>query len=98
MTHRVCTVYSSKQFSWNPGTKTFSGEISEVPEALRQMWNDSLDIGFGIQSARTGNTVFFLLESTDTDAECEVLAWNFKVYNPVGSSVLNGLTAVIFND
>jgi hypothetical protein len=98
MTHRIGTIYYSKQFNWNLKTKTFTGDISELPEALRQMWNDSLDIGFGIQSARTGNTAFFLLDTMDTNTDGEILAWNFKVFNPIGSPVLEGLAATIFND
>ena len=97
MTHRTGAVYSSKQFTWDAAAKTFSGEISEVPGVLRQMWNDRMELGFGIQSAKTGNTVFFLLDNVKR-TEDEIICWKFKVFNPVGSHVLEGLSATIYND
>jgi hypothetical protein len=88
--------YSSKSFTWNKETQTFSAEISDVPAVLRQMFNDSMDLGFAIQSAKTGNVVYFTLATAERDREGDMACWTFQAV-----SVRPGLSAikvVVYND
>ena len=99
MNNVIGTIYSSRQFSWNRDTKTFYADITDVPQVLRQLWNDSMDLGFGITSAKTNRIVYFILESVQK-FDGEVLTWTF-VPSPLLVSKnpgLIGLTVVIFND
>jgi hypothetical protein len=88
--------YSSKSFTWNKETQTFSAEISDVPAVLRQMFNDSMDLGFAMQSAKTGNVVYFTLATAERDREGDMACWTFQAV-----SVRPGLSAikvVVYND
>jgi hypothetical protein len=88
--------YDHTRFTYDKASKCFVGEISEVPAVLRQLWNDSLDIGFGIHGNR--GVVYFTLSDHVKDDEGDTLYWVFEVYNPTRSPILNGLTVKIFND
>jgi len=88
--------YDHAHFTYNKATKSFAGEISEVPGVLRQLWNDSLDIGFGIRGNH--GVVYFTLSRHVKDEEGDTLYWEFEVYNPTRNPILNGLTVKIFND
>ncbi len=96
-------VYSSKDFTYVKSVNTLSSFITDVPGVLRQLWSDSMDVGFAIRSERTGRVVCFTLVSVDygtlhVNGEREPLAWVFEPYNPHGDANLNNLVVKIFND
>lgn len=94
----IGTVYETKYFTYVKGLKSFVGEISDTPQVLRQLWNDSMDLGFGIRSHKTGRVVFFTLKNIWRDDEGDVIRWVFDVFNPTQHPDLEGLTATIYND
>jgi hypothetical protein len=94
----IGTVYDSKHFTYVKGLKSFVGEISDTPQVLRQLWNDSMDLGFGIRSHKTGRVVFFTLKNMLRSEEGDVHGWVFHVHNPAKHPDLEGLTATIYND
>ena len=98
MTNIIGTIYSSRNFTYLPNAKTFVGEISEVREVLRQLWNDSMDLGFGIKSHKTGRVVFFTLTGIQKNHDGEIVSWNFDIYNPKNHPDLHGLKVRILND
>ena len=73
----IGTIYLSSAFTYNKQNKLFTGEISEVPQVLRQLWDDSMDLGFGIRSERTGAVVYYTLKDVERDANGDVIAWHF---------------------
>ena len=92
--------YSSNDFAWDKETQTFTVEISDVPAVLRQMFNDSMDLGFAMESAKTGNIVYFSLATAERDREGEMFRWTFT---PADQSIyenqlLNGVKVVVYND
>lgn len=84
MTNIIGAVYNSTQLTYCKKEKCFVGEISEIPKVLRQLWNDSLDIGFGIRSAKTDNVAFFTLVEISNNGEGETLFW---VFEPTDKSI-----------
>ena len=98
MSKVIGTIYSSRDFTFLKDSKIFVAEISEVREVLRQLWNDSMDLGFGIRSEKTGAVAYFTLFDTKRDDEGDILQWLFEVYNPQNLPNLDGLTATILND
>lgn len=59
----IGTVYSSSKFRY--GNNHFKAEFSEVPHCLRELWRDDIKCGFGIQSDKSGQTVFFTIDRTE---------------------------------
>lgn len=74
----IGSIFNSSQFSYDKEQKMFMADISEVPSALRQLWNDSMDLGFGIRSERTGSVVFYTLSNIERDRDGDVLTWLFE--------------------
>lgn len=97
----IAPIHSSKQFSYNKSTKTFSTEASTLGRGssfMKHVWNDSADVGFGIESAKTGEVVLFTLSQEHRDREHDITHWTFSVYNPKRDPKLNGLKVIVFND
>lgn len=91
--------YDSKRFTYNPKSKTFSAEASEIGSGfLKQIWGDSADRGFGIKSKKTGNVAIFTLTDEHKNRDQEITHWEFSVYNPKRDPKLSGLKAIIWND
>lgn len=92
-------IHSSRQFTYDAATKTFSAEDSSLGHhAFGQLWNDAADSGFGIKSQNTGNVVLFTQDQTHRDRDDDITHWSFTVFNPKNDPALHGLKAVIFND
>lgn len=92
----VGKIFSSSQFKYDADKRLFTSSLSETPEILRQLWADSLDLGFGIKSHKTGRVVFFTLDSIERKGE-KYISWTFKVYNPTNGNSLSGLSVCVFN-
>jgi len=59
------TPISSTEITWNG--KTGVAEWSAVKNRVTRLWNDSIDVGFIIKSARTGKEVLFTYMRTTHD-------------------------------
>ena len=88
--------YSSNNFLWDKASQTFIADISDVPAVLRQMFNDSLDLGFAMQSAKTGDVLYFTLATAERDREGDMAVWTFEPLNC--SHSLQSIKVRIFND
>ena len=86
---------SSKSFTFNKATKTFTTEISDLGKEfdLVQIYPDACDEGFVMVSHVTGNLEKFAMSKTITNSEGETMGWEF-----VGLSRKLGLKATIYND
>lgn len=91
-------IYPSNAFTYVKSGKLFVAEITEMSGVLRQLWHDSMDLGFGMRSVKTGRVIYFTLDSRLYDAEREMIGWAFKVYNPTNAPELQGLTVHVLND
>ncbi len=103
MSRIVASAILSSRFSYEPRTKTFCAEISDFnPKPFStlfgQAFDDACDEGFQIESVKTGARVLFTFDRVEKDAEGDIVAWHFAVYNPRSNPVFSGMTAVIFND
>jgi hypothetical protein len=92
----IGAVYDSSCFMYMKNLKSFIGDYSTTPKVLRQLWKDSMDIGFGIRSIKTNRIVFFTLKNLLRNEEGEIEGWVFEVYNPTNHRDLEGLTATIY--
>ncbi len=63
---------TTNQLTWNKNTKTFSTEISDLPD----------DIMIGryvyILNPKTGVNKRYVFTHRDTDGEGDILGWNYK--------------------
>ena len=76
----IGTVFDSSRFTWDKNLRILTSDISETPEVLRQLWNDQLDLGFGIRSHRTGKVAFFTRVDMVKTYESEVTKWIFEAH------------------
>ena len=92
----IGTTYTLSEFSWDKESKTLVTTLDKVPHCLRTLWDDSMDIGFGVRSEKTGNLVFFILDDMGRDKETmKPKWWKFKTHNPDNRPELEGLTALV---
>jgi hypothetical protein len=104
---KMANVYSSKNFSYNPNSKTFCVEASDLRgrKLGLQFANESdspfRDNQISIQSARSKQVATYEIYRTQTDNEGDVLAWHLR---PVEASIqrlgaaVAGTSVTIFND
>lgn len=85
---------NTKQFHWDPDSKTFSEEASTVGfTGSCMLFDDACDVGIHLKSHRTGKIEPFYLSKTVKDSEGDIQAWEFA---SVKSNL--GCKVVIFND
>jgi hypothetical protein len=90
---------SSRLFTWDSRSDTFSGEASELEgELARQGWT-RLDYrggqwGFHMRSHRTGRLLWFQRAGEHRDAEGDLLHVEFRAHLAPGRQ----LTLQVFND
>lgn len=79
------------------GLVTLVAEASECPHAFGMLYDDAIDIGFGLESRRTGKVELFARDDGSTlfSFEGEVLAW---VFRPVKEALQDQIQVVIWND
>ena len=94
----VGSVYSSDNFEYSSNSKTFSANISKVLHVLSYLWDDGLDVGFGIQSINTGRIVYFTCTKIDTEDDGDIIGWHFTVFNPDNEAIIKGIKVHISND
>jgi len=89
-------IYASSDFTYDAAAGTFTSTIKKVPGALRTLWGDALDIGFGIRSGKTGRVLFFVLKEAERADDDRFVKWVFHAEAPDGQ--LSKLRAVVLND
>jgi hypothetical protein len=81
----------------------FSIEMSTLQSlgGIKQVWNDSIDAGFVMVSARTGREAIFVCTEIKLDGERDVVFWKlsptFSSYNQAGGAQLQHVTVKVFN-
>jgi hypothetical protein len=93
----------SKLFSWKDGTgvtelSDLRGIAMSIPRLARQVWDDSCDIGFVVESELTGKRLLFLYVSEDKDGEGEVTGWNFVSAEVKLGKIVYDFKLLIIND
>lgn len=92
---------SSKLFDYNRTTATFTAEVSGLgPRPFGPVFNDAIDDGFSLVSAKTGNVADFYIYRAERDRESEITHWVLK---PTSDTIrlfphLKDTTVVVFND
>lgn len=71
---------SSRAFHYNPETKTFTAEISELSrggtaDPFGRVYDDAADEGFVIVSSKTGDEVTFVINGADRDSDGDIAGW-----------------------
>jgi hypothetical protein len=85
---------STRQFTWVPETREYVAEISST-HGFGQVYDDACDEGLTLVSARTGNTIVFVVQETHRDGAGEIAWWVLKPAH--GRSGLDA-TITLFND
>lgn len=84
---------SMRQFSYDPSTRTFTGEISST-HGFGRVYDDACDEGLTLVSAKTGREVVFVVERTEY-RDGEIVSWTLK---PADSAVWAAGSILLFND
>jgi hypothetical protein len=64
---------STDLLTWCPEERIFVAEVSCLPVSPGRVYDDACDVGFTLESARTGRKVVVAEERTERDAEGEIL-------------------------
>lgn len=87
---------STSRFSYNPETKTFSAEASDLGKMpMRRVYPDACDLGFDLVSQRTGNSVT-VVHNHREERDGDVLWDEFIPAQHKDRKIFNKV--VIFND
>ena len=92
---KSCSRIMSSKFRWDPVTRTFVAEVSELVDKLflTQVWDDACDAGFVMVSTKTGREVIFV-HTRVREGEWEVMSWEFQSHGFDGEQ----MKVLIFND
>jgi hypothetical protein len=82
---------TTRLFDYDPKTRTFSAEASDLRVGFGRVWADSCDEGLTMVSATTGREVVFVVQDEVRDREGDTLYWTLR-------SVDGQYTATVFND
>lgn len=90
------TPVSTRQFSFDQTTQTFTAEVSDLGRDFRfgRVYDDACDAGLTLVSARSGSQIVFCVEHEERDSEGDLLYW---VLRPV-SRQYRHLTVRLYND
>lgn len=96
--------HSTSEFHWDPETKTFSADASELrwpnaplTEVLGRCYDDACDIGFTLESTNTGKLVTVAIEKEDANADYSG-GWSRLEFVPCERAMRNAFKVVVFND
>jgi len=90
---------NTKQFTYNPATKTFVCEASDLCGfEPRRIYDDACDIGFYLVSEKTGTKVLFCENELTYDNDGDLISFNFSSHCYENPSYAMHLNVVIFND
>ena len=103
----IATKIDSRHFTYTPDVSGMGGVFSIEMSTLRflggigQIWNDSIDAGFVMVSAKTGREAIFVCINIKCDAERDVIYWElsptFSSYNQAGGARLQHVSVKVFN-
>ena len=85
------TPVSTDRFSYDPATRSFSAEISELRINFGRVYDDAVDEGFTMVSTKTGREIVFVVEHVEYDPEGDLRWWTLR-------SLTDNFTATVFND
>lgn len=77
MTVLMSTQSSTRQFSYDAATSTFSAEVSST-NGLHRVYDDACDVGLTLVSSRTGREVVFVVTDEHRDGEGDVTHWTLR--------------------
>lgn len=107
MRNLIAPKYSSKNFTYTPDKSGMGGVFSiemsmlQALGGIQQVWNDSVDAGFVMVSAKTGNEAIFTCTEIKHDGERDVVYWKlcptFSSYNKPGCHHLQHVAVMVFN-
>jgi hypothetical protein len=66
---------STRQFSYDAASSTFSAEVSST-NGLGRVYADACDVGLTLVSSRTGRSIVFVVTGEDRDGEGDLRAWH----------------------
>lgn len=92
---------STKQFSWDKTTQTFSAEISELgSNPFVRAFPDACDMGVELVSHATGSIAMFMQVSESRDRDGDLMDWTFRPTPATlrSNPALANAKIVIFND
>jgi hypothetical protein len=91
---------STRQFTWNKATETFSAEISDLGNPFVNAYPDACDVGIVLVSHVTGKPAMFVQVSESRDIEGDVMDWTFRPTSAAlrTNPLLSNVKVVIFND
>lgn len=81
---------STRQFSYDPVTVTFTTEISST-NGMTRVYDDAADIGLVLASSVTGNERTFVVSEEHRDSEGDTTHWTLR-------STCGTYNMVLFND
>ena len=92
-------IYSSSNFFYNKDSRIFTASISKVPSILRQLSEESMDLGFGIQSEKTGVIILYKLINMQRDCDGKIISWHYdpSAFSTLTHSGCHGTHAIILN-
>jgi hypothetical protein len=94
MSRLLVPVFSTKQFTYDPEVKTFATEMSSLPSSpFKRVYDDACDVGFELESHKTGKRILFTLAAENKD-DGETISWLFLSTNKDKL----GFAVEIFND
>jgi len=98
---RVEVVHSTNRFLWDSTTRKFIAEASDLGVFYGRIYADALDVGFALESVKTGEIAVFYLVETKRQEGCGGVAfWRFvPTYDAIRRCPrIDGVEVIIFND
>lgn len=97
--------HNTEQFHWNPESKTFSADASDLQwpiadpleQILQRVYDDACDIGFTFVSHWTGKEMVMAIHNIDESEEYSG-GWRAIEFIPAEVKVRKSFKVVIFND
>jgi len=90
---------STKQFTYNPATKTFVCEASDLRGfEPRRIYDDACDIGFYLVSEKTGKKILFCEVGPTRDEDDDLVSFNFSAHCYENPEHCMDLKLIVFND
>lgn len=85
------TPVSTDKFTYNASERSFFAELSDLQINFSRVYDDAVDEGFTMVSARTGKEIVFVVEHIEFDPEGDLRWWTLR-------SLTGDFIATVFND
>ena len=92
----ILSTLSTRLFTYDKDTKTFSTEMSDLPRSFNvvRIWDDACDQGFWLESHVTGQKKLFSISDRKVDNEGDLMYFEFTCIEPG----LGDVKITMFND